>query len=72
MAETASALSGTRRSGRLPRLGGATWSFAQAWEVAERRGPGAFLVVGHRRGMARTRWFAAQVPFLPSQEEVPA
>lgn len=72
MAETASALSGIRRSGRFPRLGGATWSFAQAWEVAERRGSGAFLVVGRRPGMARSRWFAAQVPFLPSQEEVPA
>lgn len=73
MAETALALSARRQSGRLPRLGGATWSFALAWQLAERRGAGAYLVVGRRRGMARTRWFAAQVPFFPSQqEEVPA
>jgi hypothetical protein len=72
MAETTSGSSHRRHSARHPRLGGATWSFSQAWEVAERRGPGAFLVVGRRPGMARTRWFAAQVPFLPSQEEAPA
>ena len=72
MSETAFGSSGRRRSGRFPRLGGATWSFALAWQLAERRGSGAFLVVGRRRGFARSRWFAAQVPFLPSQEEVPA
>ena len=72
MAETAFGSSGKRRSGRFPRLGGATWSFALAWELAERRGEGAFLLVGRRPGMARSRWFSAQVPFLPSQEEVPA
>ena len=73
MAETAFTGSGGRRgASRFPRLGGATWSFALAWQLAERRGQGAFLVVGRRPGMARTRWFAAQVPFLPSQEEVPA
>lgn len=78
MAETASVGSGGRarsagrRSGRFPRLGGATWSFALAWELAERRGTGAYLVVGGRPRMARSRWFAAQVPFLLRPEGVPA
>jgi len=72
MAEPASGSSGSQHSGRFPRLGGATWSFALAWELTERRGSGAYLVAGRRRGFARSRWFAAQVPFLPSQEEVPA
>lgn len=72
MAETAFAGLGRRQPSRFPRLGGATWSFALAWELAERRGTGAYLVVGRRPRFARTRWFAAQVPFLPSPEEVPA
>ncbi len=72
MAETASGSSGRRHSGRFPRLGGATWSFELAWELAERRGAGAYLLAGHRPGMARSRWFAAQVPFLPSPEEGPS
>ena len=70
MAETAGAGLGRRHSGRFPRLGGATWSFALAWEQAERRGSGAYLLAGRRRGFARSRWFAAQVPFLPSPGEV--
>jgi len=60
MAETAAGSGGWRRSGRFPRLGGASWSFALAWELAERRASGAFLVVGRRPGMARTRWFVSQ------------
>lgn len=69
MAETAFGGSGgRRRSGRFPRLGGATWSFDLAWELAERRGAGAFLVVGRRPGMARSRWFAAQVPGFPEEQ----
>ena len=63
MAETARGSGGWRR-GRLPRLGGATWSFALAWELAQRRASGASLVVGRRPGMARTRWFVAE-GFLP-------
>ena len=63
MAETSHRGSGMSRSGgRFPRLGGATWSFSVAWELAERRA-GACLVVGRRAGMARTRWLAAQYPF---------
>ncbi len=72
MAETTSGSSHRRYSARHPRLGGATWSFALAWELAERRGAGAYLLAGRQRGFARSRWFAAQVPFLPSSEEVPA
>lgn len=72
MSETTSGGSQRRHSARHPRLGGATWSFELAWQLAERRGSGAFLVVGRRPGIARSRWFAAQVPFLPSPEEVPA
>ena len=59
MAATAAGSGGWRRS-RLPRLGGASWSFALAWELAQRRASGAFLVVGRRPGMARTRWFVSQ------------